>query len=130
MPKVKFDYAYLLDWLESYTDFNALEKEAKTVFKGINEKNMFKKAHKILAFVDKIVTLIERAAIEFSNLENVDEPTGKKKLDLAVKFLDDKIKLPFYLEFFDDNVIRWMLSTAVAALNTHVGDSWEEKVEV
>jgi hypothetical protein len=130
MPKVTFNYKYFMTWLNSYTDIEGLQKEAKTVFKGINEKNMFKKAHKALAFFDKIVTLVERSAIEFSNLNSVDEPTGKKKLDIAAKFLDDCVQLPFYLEWFDGKAIKFLLSWAVSALNSHFGESWEDKVDV
>lgn len=130
MPKVRFNFTYFEAWLKSYTDIEILKKEAKQVFRGINEKNMFKKAHRALAFFDKVVTLVERSAIEFSTLESVDEPSGRKKLDIAVEFLDDMIKLPFYLEWFDGKAIKFLLSWAVAGLNSHIGDSWEDKVEL
>lgn len=130
MPKVTFNFKYFETWLESYTDMTALKKEAKTIFRGFNEKNMFKKAHRALSFFDKVVTLVERAAIDFSALESTDEPSGKKKLDIACKFLDEIIQLPFYLEWFDGKAIKFLLSWAVAALNSHIGSSWEEKVEL
>jgi len=130
MPKINFNFKYFEAWLKSYTDIETLQKEAKTIFKGINEKNMFRKAHKITAFLDKVVTLVERAAIDFSNLDDVDEPSGKKKLDVAVKLLDECIQLPFYLEWFDGKAIKFLLSMAVSNLNTHFGDAWEEKIDV
>lgn len=130
MPKVTFNFKYFEAWLASYTDIEALKKEAKSVFRGINEKNMFKKAHRALAFFDKVVTLVERSAIEFSTLKSVDEPSGKKKLDIAAQFLDEVVQLPFYLEWFDGKAIKFLLSWAVGALNSHIGDSWEEKVEL
>ena len=130
MPKVTFNFTYFEAWLKSYTDIDVLKKEAKAVFRGISEKNMFKKAHNALSFFDKVVTLVERAAIDFSNLESVDEPTGKKKLDVAVKFLDDMIELPFYLEWFDGKAIKFLLSWTVGALNSHIGEGWEEKIEL
>lgn len=130
MPKIRFDYKYFMAWLESYTEVKELEKEAKLAFRGINERNMFKKAHKMTAFLDHVVTIIERSSTDFSMLEGVDEPSGKKKLDIAVKFLDDCIKLPFYLEWFDDNIIRFLLSTAVSSLNRHTGDAWKTDNDV
>jgi hypothetical protein len=125
MPaKVAFDHKYLQSWLTSYTDIDLLKKEAKEAFTGINEKTMFKKAHMITAFLDHVVTIVEKAAVDFSTLQGVDEPDGKKKLDLAVKFLDDLIDLPWYAEWADKAVIKLLLSMAVQALNNHVGDSW------
>lgn len=126
MPTVTFNTKYFLEWLSSYTDIEALKLEAKEAFKGINEQNMFKKAHKITAFLDKVVTLVERAAIDFSMIEGKDEPTGKKKLDIAADFLDKVIELPFYLEWFDGKAIRMFLSMTVQALNKHTGDAWKE----
>jgi len=125
MPKVVFNQKYFMQWLESYTEVDELKKEAKAAFKGINQKNMFKKAHKITGFLDHVVTIIERCASDFSTIEGKDEPSGKKKLDIAVKFLDECIQLPFYLEWFDDNIIRFLLSKTVSALNTHMGDDWK-----
>jgi hypothetical protein len=130
MPTIKFDFTYFLKWLESYTDVEALKAEGMSVFSGITEKNMFKKAHEILAFFDKLVSLVERSAIDFSNLQDKDAPSGKSKLDIAAQFLDETIKLPFYLEWFDGKAIKFLLSMAVASLNSHLGDAWEEKVEI
>lgn len=127
MPKVTFNTKYFLDWAASYTDIETLKVEAKEAFKGITEENMFKKAHKIVAFFDKVVTLVEKAATDFSMIEGQDEPTGKKKLDIAADFLDKAIELPFYLEWLDGKVIRMFLSMSVQALNSHVGDAWKDK---
>jgi hypothetical protein len=124
MPTVKFDYKYLQSWLSSYTDIETLKAEAKEAFGGINEKTMFKKAHLIAAFLDHVVTIVEKAAIDFSTLEGVDEPDGKNKLDLAVKFLDDVIEMPWYAEWADQYVVKLLLSMAVQSLNSHVGDTW------
>jgi len=126
MPKVTFNTKYFLEWLESYTEVAKIKKDASIAFKGINEKNMFKKAHKIVAFLDQIVTLIEKAATDFSMLEGKDEPTGKRKLDVASEFLDKMIELPFYMEWFDGKAIKFLLSMAVQALNSHTNGAWQE----
>jgi DNA-binding ferritin-like protein (Dps family) len=130
MPKVAFNHEYFTAWAVQYTDIETLKKEAKLAFKGINQDNMFKKSHAMLAFFDKIVTLVERAAIDFSTMQSVDAPTGKKKLDIAVEFLDKVIELPFYLEWLDGKILKFLLSWSVGALNSHIGDNWEEKVEI
>jgi len=129
MPAVKFNFKFFLEWLASYTEVEQIKAEAKVAFKGITEENMFKKAHLITAFMDKIVTIVEKAATDFSMLEGQDEPTGKQKLDIATEFLDKCIELPFYLEWFDGKAIKMFLSMAVQALNSHTGDAWKDGTE-
>lgn len=124
MGIVKFNTDYFLKWLASYTEVEDVKKQAAKAFKGITPDNMFKKAHQMTAFFDMIVTLVEKSAVDFSTLEGKDEPTGKKKLDVAAEFLDKIIELPFYLEWLDGKVIKYLLSSAVQSLNKHVGEGW------
>lgn len=53
---------------------------------------------------------------------------GGEKLDAVVTFLDDIIRLPFYLEWFDGPAIRLLVSQLVGLLNRVFGKDWIEKI--
>lgn len=54
---------------------------------------------------------------------------GAAKLDAVVEFLDDKIKLPFCLEWLDGIIIRLLVSQAVTGMKKRFGDDWAQKAE-
>lgn len=69
--------------------------------------------------VDTTVQIIEKISKE---MDGFDE--DKKKV--LVKFLDDQIDLPFYLEWLDDNIIGNLIDEAVEFLNEY---GWDEDIE-
>lgn len=49
---------------------------------------------------------------------------GKDKLDAVVKFLDDIIQLPFYLEWADGPALKMIITYLVNLLNKVLGKDW------
>lgn len=49
---------------------------------------------------------------------------GFVKLDALVEFLDDKIKLPWFLEIFDGLALKFLISALVAEFNRKWGHLW------
>jgi len=74
-------------------------------------------------FIKKIVDMVELA------VEDLEEAlSGPEKLEVAVQFLDDVIRLPFYLEWLDKPILRLLLSLIVTQLNDERGHTWDETV--
>ena len=55
---------------------------------------------------------------------------GGEKKKALVQFLDNCIKLPFFLESFDDNVIEFLIDKAIAFLNKTFGKDWIDHIPV
>jgi hypothetical protein len=69
-------------------------------------------------FLEKIMFAVEKAAKSLTILE------GGAKLEAAVKFGDAIIKLPFWLEWLDDNLLRLLFSMLVRKTNEKLGHDW------
>jgi hypothetical protein len=78
---------------------------------------------KIGNFITGIVMAVEVAA---DNLKNeLADLKSEEKLDAAVQVLDDKVKLPWYLEAIDGPTFKLVLSFAVFFLNGMQGSNWD-----
>lgn len=49
---------------------------------------------------------------------------GGEKKKALVQFIDNCIKLPFFFESFDDNIIEWLIDKGVESLNKAFGKDW------
>lgn len=73
----------------------------------------------------KIVPLVQRAAMKVEEFSaQAGGLSGEEKKDVLVKFLDELIDLPWYLEKFDGPAIDWLIDYAVAGLNKLLGKKW------
>ena len=72
-------------------------------------------------FCSRVILVVEKG----SKVLKITE--GGAKLEAAVKFLDEKIKLPFYLEWADDKIFRMVLALLVTNLNKALGKNWVDK---
>jgi len=61
---------------------------------------------------------VEKAARSLTILE------GGAKLEAAVEFADKLIRLPFWLEWLDDNLLRLLFSMLVRKTNERYGHDW------
>lgn len=77
----------------------------------------------IFTFIGEIVDMVELAVKDlFSTIGSLN---GAEKLEAAVEFLDDIVKLPFWLEWFDKPVFRLIISLVVGSLNKERGHLWD-----
>ena len=87
-------------------------EEIKAIFKdGFQLDDMKAILEKGITVLQKLVYFAEYAD-KFKG-----QGLGKQKLDFVVNFLDNQIKLPFYLEFLDQKIIRFFINLIVAKFN-------------
>lgn len=123
MPSV--DKQKLMAWAVNYTDYEELKRRATEAFTGWDAKDpavFFHKTRLILDVLEDVIDLVER----FSR--DVDKLSGKDKLDSAVDFLDDIVKFPFFLEWVDQVIIKYLLTMVVTQKNKHFGQKWFDSV--
>lgn len=75
-------------------------------------------------FLAQVVYTVEMMARDFQR-----SVSGPEKLEVAAKFCDDVIRLPFYLEWLDRPILRLLLSLTVTQLNEVLGQEWPENEE-
>jgi len=132
MPVVSVDIEKLVEFIKNELNTEELQEAAKALKKGW-DWNPFDKdgdeyetawqefQHNIdllWGFLEKIMYAIEKAAKSLTILE------GGAKLEAAVKFADEIIKLPFWLEWLDDNLLRLLFSILVKKTNDRFGHDW------
>ena len=74
-------------------------------------------------FVTGVVMAVEVAAEHIK--ADLEDLKSEEKLEAAVQILDDKVKLPWYLEVIDGPTFKLVLSFAVFFLNGMQGNSWD-----
>ena len=77
-----------------------------------------------LALAWVIVEQIEKFATDMS-----EAVPGSDKRDAAVKFLDDIVDVPFFLEPIDGTIIGMGVDAIVLIYNTRFGHGWIEKIK-
>ena len=120
---IDFDRQKFINWAKEYADYALLEEDAKRTFSGwdLNDpNNVFDHLQQVLDFGKRIVSVIERFSQDVAYL------SGKDKLELAVQFTDELVKLPFFFEWIDQIVIKHIYSTIVLEYNKTWGHKWLE----
>jgi len=118
-----FDKKKLVDWARENYDYDALEFQATQAFTGWDTADgtvFFSKIREVIAVAEQAVDIIERFTKE------VDDLSGKNKLDAAVDFIDDLVKFNFILEMVDGIAIKMILSTIVQQKNRWFGPDWHK----
>ena len=118
---MEIDKKKFTDWANEYGNLQDLKARAIIAFEGWNirdSQNATKKMREILGILEEIISLIEKFSID------VEKLSSKKKLDEAVEFVDSLVKVPMLLEWADDIVIRYVISTIVEMKNKFFGKEW------
>jgi hypothetical protein len=118
---MNFDKRKFVNWAIEYSDYEALSEKATDAFTGWSTKDpnaIFEKARVVLDVLEEVVNLVEK----FN--KDVDSLSSKDKLELAVDFLDDIIKFPFYIEWADGMVIKYLVTSVVEQKNKYFGKGW------
>jgi len=103
MVNVKFDEEKFLAALNEYIDI----KEITQYVEAIKLCPPEEKADKTLGLANYV---IQKVRLILDDIGQLSE--NKEMMDSLVKFLDDCIKLPFFLEPFDGMMIRGALTFA------------------
>jgi len=118
---MEFDKQKFLLWVKENSNYDELSARATEVFTGWSASDgtvLFEKIDSLVALFKEVTEIVEKFA------RTVDDLSGKDKLEVAVQFIDDLVKFPFFLEFADDIAIKWVLSTVVSLKNEYVGKDW------
>lgn len=118
---MKFEKQKFTDWANEYANLQALKLRAQVAFEGWNirdPQNATTKMREVLGILEEVITLVEK----FSR--DVEKLSSKKKLDEVVEFIDALVKVPIVLEWADDMVIRYLVSTVVEMKNKFFGKEW------
>lgn len=99
----------------SMKDFRACWKKPFKNFKSF--ANAISATSKLLT---RVVGAVEKAAVVGSGIIK----GGEAKLSVAAQYLDDLVKLPWWLELFDKMIFRFILSITVSFLNNKLGHVW------
>jgi len=116
-----FNKEKFIDWAKSYTNYEKLSKQATEAFTGWHLQDatlLFTKAHDMIDLFENIINLVEK----FSR--DIDSLSSRDKLDLAASFIDDLVKFPMVLEWFDGTAIKWILTVIVEEKNRILGKNW------
>ena len=116
------DKEKLLEWAKAYVDYDALSKEAQEAFTNwkFSIPGILNKLEDINHFARQVAILVEKIS------KDVPDLTSDDKLDAAVIFFDDIVKLNFVLEMFDGMVFRMIISALVVEYNKLFGKKWLE----
>ena len=77
----------------------------------------------LFAFVARSVLLAEEAAVALK--DELADLSGSDKQAALAKWLDEKVRLPWFLEFADGPALRLIISYAVRELNERFGHDWK-----
>jgi hypothetical protein len=127
MSLIEFDRAKFYNWVKENTEYERLSLEIKDAFQNWSvhdSRNVFDNMHKVIKVCDQVVVIIERFSKDIEKLSSSD------KLDLAVDFIDDCIKLPLFLEWADQIVIKHVITTIVLQYNRWFSKKWLEAMNV
>lgn len=121
MGIIEFKKDKFMQWIKKESNWDNLSLKTKNAFSEWSAQDpqaVFSKINGIINVSEEIVVLIEKFAKTVDNLSN------KEKLDLAVELIDDLLELPRLLEWADNIIIRYILSTIVQTKNQYLGKDW------
>lgn len=136
--EITVDKAAILAALEAEFETQGIKEKAEQFLALIQHTNPFGTAsdgtpeqlaglkaandglHDLIEFA---ITVAEKAAGDIAGV------ASGAKLEAVVTFLDEKIKLPFYLEILDGPAIRFSIAQVVTFLRAKLGPDWPAKLE-
>lgn len=120
-----FEKQKFLLWVKQYSDYDGLSHRATEAFTGWTGKDpnvIFSKSREVIDVLEEVIVLVERFA------RDVDVLSSKEKMEAAVDCIDDWVKFPFFLEWLDDIIIKYMVATIVEQKNKWFGKNWFDAV--
>lgn len=124
MGNVTIDTTLLLDGLKGLVDIGAL----RSVLGGFSGLKIFQLPKQLAMVIAWAVAQVERLVEEVREVGDTEQ-YGSAKRDAVVKFFDEVVKLPFWLEPLDGPLIGFAVDAIVGALNVFLGKEWRSKVE-
>jgi len=139
MPDIKVDKDAILEALKRELNLAGVDQKitrlqvllktgsfnpfARTTDGTVQGWHNLKEANQLLGeILDYAITAAEKTCADAGAVA-----LGKEKLDAVVKFLDECIKLPFYLELFDGPMIRFAITQIINLLNAKFGNDWAQR---
>lgn len=132
MSAIEIDKQKILDELKK-TEYQAIGEQIKKVKKEfdwnpfnkdgdeyVTAWDEFKHNIKLINnLITKVIVTVEKIAVTVLGVSS-----GGAKLEAAVQYLDDVVKLPFFAEFVDAPFFRLIISFAVDKINEKYGNDW------
>lgn len=110
------------------SDFKILKDQIDDAKSWDSLPKIIENISKLRNFITNIVVTVELAVnIVKEGVDDYQKIPSEEKLNIAVKILDDAIKLPFWLEVFDEHILKILISLSVDYLNDRLGKDWEIK---
>lgn len=97
----------------------------KQIITEIQEASVLGKIVKAVTLVPLLVTVVEKVHYDLADIQ----ATGKEKKEAVVKWIDDMIEVPFYIEPWDDNLISIAVDAVVGFYNIVKGKQWLDSVK-
>jgi hypothetical protein len=118
MGTIVIDKDLLLQKLVEYIDLSAMAEKIK----ACEGKSLYDMPAALSDVITEVIVTVEKIMVDIQEVGH-----GGEKEDAVVAFLDGVIKLPYWLEPFDDNVIRPIVRSIVATLNKGLQYEWPKK---
>lgn len=113
----------LLAGIKEYAGY----EEIKSKIDGITgASGILTKVVRGVALVPYIVAIVEGV---YNDVAEVKTGGGNEKRKAVIKFIDDIIDAPWWIESFDDNLIGIAVDAIVGVFNIVKGKEWIEKVK-
>jgi len=122
MPDVEFDWKMLRDKLAEEINLAAIEKE-------LDELKHAKFKYIPREFLDVVTVTVVAAEKVFAEISGLSEGGGEEKRKAVVAFLDDIIKLPFFLDKainLDGVILGYLVDYAVSFFNKVYTKNWAD----
>jgi len=91
----------------------------------LGEVGVLKKITISVSIALQCIVVVERLALDLADMKI----SGSEKKKALVKFLDDAVDVPFWLEPIDGMIIGIAIDAAVGALNVTLGRQWITKLK-
>ena len=105
----------LLDGLKKYF----VEADMQQYLDDLKEGNIIDKIKAVLRLIPEAILAVEKLVDDMGAVG-----AGGEKRKAVIKFFDDVIEAPFWLEPFDDNIIGVVVDAVVGWYNLRLGKRW------
>lgn len=113
MSDFEIKYQEFIDWLNQHYNLVSFESQVKSLFtKKWGIKYLVTRVGELVNVITVLVAIIENFSNDVKSLDN------SEKRELAVEYLDNLIKLPWYLESIDGPIIGIAVGWAVSKAKT------------
>lgn len=116
----KIDAEAIKQELAKYMEIELLKDALADLQKAFSFKKLF-------ALIMALVHVAERVV---ADIGEVGSGAGEEKKKAVIQFLDDQIKLPFYLELIDGKIIGFAIDGLIIFYNTWYGKKWFDVVGI